>query len=85
MGEKEADPHHPAAPLGGLNVAKFLIDECLHTSLVQLAHAAGHAADQVTYIYRASGREGLAVDGHPHVHAQSDRRSEDLSRSREGL
>lgn len=29
---------------------KFLIDECLHTSLVELAHAAGHVADHVNYL-----------------------------------
>ena len=29
---------------------KLLIDECLHTSLVELAHAAGHAADHVNYL-----------------------------------
>jgi predicted nuclease of predicted toxin-antitoxin system len=29
---------------------KFLIDECLHTSLVELAHAVGHVADHVNYI-----------------------------------
>ena len=29
---------------------KLLIDECLHTSLVDLAHAAGHAADHVNYL-----------------------------------
>lgn len=28
---------------------KFLIDECLHTSLVALAHKSGHAADHVSY------------------------------------
>lgn len=28
---------------------KLLIDECLHTSLVELAHAAGHVADHVNY------------------------------------
>jgi len=28
---------------------RFLIDECLHTSLVQ-AHAAGHIADHVNYL-----------------------------------
>lgn len=33
-----------------MRVAKFLIDECLHTSLVDLAHMAGHAADHVTYL-----------------------------------
>lgn len=29
---------------------KLLIDECLHTSLVELAHAAGHTADHVNYL-----------------------------------
>jgi Domain of unknown function (DUF5615) len=29
---------------------KFLIDECLHTSLVQVAHAAGYVADHVNFL-----------------------------------
>jgi predicted nuclease of predicted toxin-antitoxin system len=29
---------------------RFLIDECLHTSLMQVAHAAGHMADHVNYL-----------------------------------
>lgn len=29
---------------------KLLIDECLHTSLVELAHGAGHVADHVNYM-----------------------------------
>ncbi|HUB00017.1 MAG TPA: DUF5615 family PIN-like protein [Terracidiphilus sp.] len=29
---------------------KLLIDECLHTSLLDLAHAAGYAADHVNYL-----------------------------------
>ncbi len=29
---------------------KLLVDECLHTSLVELAHATGHAADHVNYL-----------------------------------
>jgi predicted nuclease of predicted toxin-antitoxin system len=29
---------------------KFLIDECLHTSLVEVAHAAGYVADHVNYL-----------------------------------
>ena len=28
---------------------KLLIDECLHTSLVSVAHSAGHSADHVSY------------------------------------
>jgi len=29
---------------------KFLIDECLHTSLVTLAHDAGHVCDHVNFL-----------------------------------
>jgi predicted nuclease of predicted toxin-antitoxin system len=29
---------------------RFLIDECLHTSLVRVAHAAGYVADHVNYL-----------------------------------
>jgi predicted nuclease of predicted toxin-antitoxin system len=29
---------------------KLLIDECLHTSLRDIAHAAGHIADHVNYV-----------------------------------
>jgi len=29
---------------------KLLIDECLHTSLLELARAAGHVADHVNYL-----------------------------------
>jgi len=29
---------------------KFLIDECLHTSLVTLAHEAGHLCDHVNFL-----------------------------------
>src|SRR5260370_29980218 len=29
---------------------KLLIDECLHTSLVEVAHTAGHVADHVNYL-----------------------------------
>ena len=29
---------------------KLLIDECLHTSLVELAYAAGHTAEHVNYL-----------------------------------
>ncbi|MFY9747594.1 MAG: DUF5615 family PIN-like protein [Acidobacteriaceae bacterium] len=31
-------------------MVKLLIDECLHTSLVDVAHQAGYAADHVTYL-----------------------------------
>lgn len=62
MGEEETGPHHPTAPRGGLIVAKFLIDECLHTSLLELAHAAGHAADHVTYLALAGAKDWRLMD-----------------------
>ncbi len=40
-------------------MAKLLIDECLHTSLLELAHAAGHIADHVTYLVSAVLKTGL--------------------------
>ena len=42
--------------------AKFLIDECLHTSLVELAHAAGHAADHVTYLALGGTKDWQLMD-----------------------
>jgi len=36
---------------------KLLIDECLHTSLAGLAHAAGHIADHVTYLGLSSAKD----------------------------
>jgi len=36
----------------------FLIDECLHTSLVELAHAAGYAADHVNISALAGRKTG---------------------------
>jgi len=62
MGKEEAGPHHRAAPPGCLSVAKFLIDECLHTSLAQLAYAAGHTADHVTYIARGGAKDWQLMD-----------------------
>jgi predicted nuclease of predicted toxin-antitoxin system len=38
-------------------VAKLLIDECLHTSLLELAHAAGHHADHVNYLGLGSSKD----------------------------
>ena len=38
-------------------VVKLLIDECLHTSLVELAHAAGHVADHVNYLGLGSSKD----------------------------
>ena len=36
---------------------KLLIDECLHTSLVEIAHAAGHLADHVNYLGLGSSKD----------------------------
>ena len=38
-------------------MAKLLIDECLHTSLLELAHTAGHIADHVTYLDLGSSKD----------------------------
>ena len=66
MGEEETGPRYQAAPRGGLSLtplrAKFLIDECLHTSLVELAHAAGHAADHVTYLALGGAKDWQLMD-----------------------
>jgi predicted nuclease of predicted toxin-antitoxin system len=36
---------------------KLLIDECLPTSLVQVAHSAGHLADHVNYLGLGSSKD----------------------------
>jgi predicted nuclease of predicted toxin-antitoxin system len=36
---------------------KLLIDECPHTSLVEVAHAAGHLADHVNYLGLGSSKD----------------------------
>jgi predicted nuclease of predicted toxin-antitoxin system len=36
---------------------KLLVDECLHTSLVEVAHAAGHLADHVNYLGLGSSKD----------------------------
>lgn len=38
-------------------MAKLLIDECLHASLLELAHAAGHVADHVNYLGLGSSED----------------------------
>lgn len=38
-------------------MAKFLIDECLHTSLLKLAHDAVHTADHVNYLGLGSSKD----------------------------
>jgi predicted nuclease of predicted toxin-antitoxin system len=36
---------------------KWLIDECLHVSLLELAHRRGHIADHVNYLGRGSSKD----------------------------
>jgi predicted nuclease of predicted toxin-antitoxin system len=36
---------------------KLLIDECLHTSLVEVAHEAGYVADHVNYLGLGSSKD----------------------------
>lgn len=38
-------------------MVRFLIDECLHTSLLKLAHEAGHIADHVNYLGLGSSKD----------------------------
>ncbi|MGC9293381.1 MAG: DUF5615 family PIN-like protein [Acidobacteriaceae bacterium] len=38
------------------------MDECLHTSLVELAHAAGHAADHVNFLGLGSAEDWQLMD-----------------------
>jgi predicted nuclease of predicted toxin-antitoxin system len=38
-------------------IVKLLIDECLHTSLVEVAHAAAHLADHVNYLGLGSSKD----------------------------
>ena len=49
---------------------KFLIDECLHTSLVTLAHDAGHLCDHVNF---------LGLGGHKDWQLMTKIRNEDYT------
>ena len=50
LGKSKANSGNPSSPFTCAATLKFLIDECLHTSLVQVAHAAGYVADHVNYL-----------------------------------
>ncbi len=41
---------------------RFLIDECLHTSLVSAAHEAGHACDHVNFIGLSGYKDWQLMD-----------------------
>ena len=38
-------------------IVKLLIDECLHTALVEVAHTMGHLADHVNYLGLGSSKD----------------------------
>jgi predicted nuclease of predicted toxin-antitoxin system len=50
LGKTEANSWNSTKPLHYGTKVKLLIDECLHTSLRDIAHAAGHIADHVNYL-----------------------------------
>lgn len=50
MDKSKAYSGNPSSPFTSRATLKFLIDECLHTSLVQVAHASGYVADHVNYL-----------------------------------
>jgi predicted nuclease of predicted toxin-antitoxin system len=41
---------------------KLLIDECLHTSLTEIAHTAGYVADHVNYLGLGSSKDWQLMD-----------------------
>jgi predicted nuclease of predicted toxin-antitoxin system len=41
---------------------KLLIDECLHTSLIEVAHAVGHLADHVNYLGLGGSKDWQLMD-----------------------
>ena len=49
VSRSDGDPDAPRS-FGSKTVAKLLIDECLHLSLVVLARTAGHMADHVNHL-----------------------------------
>jgi predicted nuclease of predicted toxin-antitoxin system len=57
LGKTKTDSCNPASPRSCGVTVKLLIDECLHTSLVQIAHAAGHLADHVNYLGLGSSKD----------------------------
>jgi predicted nuclease of predicted toxin-antitoxin system len=50
LGKSKAYSGNPSSPFTSGATLKFLIDECLHTSLVQVAQASGYVADHVNYL-----------------------------------
>lgn len=66
MGEAKTDPSIPQAARCS-EIVKILIDECLHTSLVEIAHKAGHVADHVNYLGLGGSKDWQLI---PAVRAQ---------------
>lgn len=57
MGKTKADPNNTAYSCPCGVKVKLLVDECLHTSLLEIAHAANHAADHVNYLSLGSSKD----------------------------
>jgi hypothetical protein len=57
LGETKTDSCNLPWPCPCGMTVKLLIDECLHTSLVEVAHAAGHLADHVNYLGLGSSKD----------------------------
>jgi uncharacterized protein (DUF433 family) len=57
MGKAETHPGRALPERGRQGVAKLLIDECVHASLLELAHAAAHLADHVNYLGLGSSKD----------------------------
>jgi predicted nuclease of predicted toxin-antitoxin system len=57
VGEAKADSCQPERPHPCRGTVKLLLDDCLHTSLVEIAHAAGHLADHVNYLGLGSSKD----------------------------
>jgi predicted nuclease of predicted toxin-antitoxin system len=57
VGEAKTDLCNSTRLMSFGGTVKLLINECLHTSLVKLAHAAGHVAHHVNYLGLGSSKD----------------------------
>ncbi|MHB8501823.1 MAG: hypothetical protein ACYDCG_12715 [Candidatus Acidiferrales bacterium] len=56
-GQSECRFTQPGMAMPSRVTVKLLIDECLHSSLVELAHTAGDGADRVNYLGLGSSKD----------------------------
>jgi hypothetical protein len=57
LGKTQTHSCDPAWSRSCRVTVRLLIDECLHTSLVEVSHAAGHLADHVNYLGLGSSKD----------------------------